>query len=68
MRKQEAVHLVALHVAGNLLAGSLEEAAGVTEPDQDRMSPADRERLSDAVDEVARRLYRMGTPPKDEPA
>jgi hypothetical protein len=62
--KQEAVRLVASHVAGNLLAGSLEEATGLTEPDQERMSAADLERLADAIDAVGARLYRMGTEPK----
>lgn len=60
------MNLVAAHVAGNLLAGTLEEATGFTEPDQERLSPADLERLADAMDEVARRLYRMGTAPKGD--
>jgi hypothetical protein len=68
MTKQEAVHLIAAHVAGNLLAGSLEEATGLGGPDQDRMSAADLERLGEAMEEVARRLYKMGTAPQDEPS
>jgi len=66
VNKQEAVRLVASHVAGNLLAGSLEEAAGITEPEQERMSAADLERLADAIDVIADRLGRMGTAPKDD--
>jgi hypothetical protein len=54
------VNLVASHVAGNLLAGTLEEATGIHWVDLDRLSAADTKRLADAVDVVAGRLQRMG--------
>lgn len=66
MTKQEAVHLVAGFVAGNLRAGSVEEATGIHWAEFDKMSDADRERLTDAMDEVACRLDKMGTAPKDD--
>jgi hypothetical protein len=66
VNKLEAVHLVAARVAGNMLAGSIEESTGFTETDQDRMSAADRERLGDAIEVVADRLYRMGTAPRED--
>jgi hypothetical protein len=64
--KQEAVYLVASHVAGNLRAGTTEEATGIHWVDLDKMSDADRERLAVAMDEVARRLDKMGTEPRED--
>lgn len=60
MTRQEALQGVAGHVAGSLLAGSLEEACGVDQADMRTMSDADVDRLAWAVEEIARRLRRMG--------
>jgi hypothetical protein len=65
MNKQDALHLIAAHVAGNMLAGGIEEATGINGPDLDKLSAADQERLGEAMEEVARRLYKMGTTPGD---
>jgi hypothetical protein len=55
--KGEAVAKVADRLAGELLSGSFEEMTGFCEDD---VSQADYDRLVEAVDEVANRLYRMG--------
>jgi hypothetical protein len=52
------------HVAGSLLAGSLEEATGFHWHELEQMSAAELGRLNWAVEEVARRLHRMGPKPK----
>jgi len=62
VNKQQALYVVASHVAGLLQAGSFEEATGVRE-DDGAVSEADYDRLSWALDEVVRRLDRLGTPP-----
>lgn len=64
MRYREAVHTVASHMAGLISAESLVEMCGIEEDD---LSEAEVARLWKAGDEVARRLYAMGTPPAEDP-
>lgn len=59
MNKHQALHLVASHVAGNLLAGSFEESTGLRDDDVDG---PDYERLVWARDQVAEKLYSLGKP------
>jgi hypothetical protein len=66
MTKQEAVRHVASYVAGNMRAGSTEESTGIHWVDLDKMGEADLQRLGDAIEEVARRLDKMGTAPKED--
>jgi hypothetical protein len=66
VNKQEAVHRVAAHTAGLLRAGTTEEATGIHWTDLDEMSETAMQRLDDAVEEVARRLDKMGTAPKED--
>jgi hypothetical protein len=60
MTRQEALRLVSRHVAGLLIAGDFEEASGLMKADAQALSEADADRISWAIDEVQRRLYRMG--------
>lgn len=57
--RQQALQLVAGHVAGLLGAGSIEEASGLIEHE---LTAAEARRVGWAMDEVARRLYAMGEP------
>lgn len=60
MTKGEALAEVANHVAGMLAGGTFEESTGM-QPGQ--VSDADAARLSEAVEDIIGRLYRMGTRP-----
>lgn len=61
MTKGEALNRVASTMAAILGAGDLEEATGIDPIEQEQMSEADLERLEWAMEEVQRRLYRMGS-------
>ncbi len=65
MNKRHALYVVASHVAGLLQSGTFEEATGVRE--DGAVSAADYDRLSWALDEVVRRLDRLGTAPPEPP-
>lgn len=54
--KPAAMRKVASWVAGLMTASSFEELTGVPE---EAMTPAERERVSWATEEITRRLYRM---------
>ncbi len=62
MNKQQALYVVASHVAGLLQAGSFEEATGVRDDD---VSDADGARLEWAISEIVGRLHRLGSAPPD---
>jgi hypothetical protein len=57
MRKEEALARVASHIAGLMSASDFEENTGVFSGE---VSDADAERLDWAIEEVKRRLWRMG--------
>lgn len=57
MNQREAIRQVARHAASTIQGSTLAEATGIEEYE---MSDADAERLSNAVEYVVQRLYRMG--------
>jgi hypothetical protein len=63
MTKSEALARVARHTAGLIQAGDFSEATGIMPHELDKMPERDVDRLSWALDEVTRRLYRMGKQP-----
>lgn len=65
MTKGEALAKVACHMAGLIGAGDIEEATGLLVSEQEAMSAADIARIEWAMDEVQRRLCRMGTGQSD---
>lgn len=58
MDRQQALRMVASKAASLIGSSTTEEATGVD--NLDTLSDADIERLEWAMDEVQRRLYRMG--------
>jgi hypothetical protein len=57
--RSEALAQVAGHMAGLLMSGTIEEATGLVHADR-YLTDAEAERYAWAMDEVARRLYKMG--------
>lgn len=62
MTKQQALREVASHIHGWIYGSTLAEASGFDDWQLDKMSDADVARVEWAVEEVSRRICRMGEP------